>query len=95
MLRITIGVIVCAIVIGCAPVLIGSLAYRGAKNKQEKQKFMADLRATNIEREKLGLEPLDTCIEMYYFDLGWAREHAECQAKIDSLVALTPEQSNP
>ena len=72
---------------GCAAVVVGVLVNKSSKSKQQKNLFLTEFNKINLEREKAGLPPLDKCVEMFYFDPGWAREHAECKSKIDSLVA--------
>jgi alkylhydroperoxidase/carboxymuconolactone decarboxylase family protein YurZ len=44
---------------GCVPVLIGGAIYADAKKNDARQEFLANFHATNTEREKNGLEPLD------------------------------------
>lgn len=73
-------IVICCLLLlqGCAAVLVGGLIYKSTATRAEKRKFMVDFRATNIEREKAGLEPLDLCHEIYMFDKGWAWDHEEC-----------------
>ena len=68
--------------LSCAAVLVGGLLYKSSKSKEAKQKFMANLQQTNLEREKAGLEPLDICTEKYYFDKGWADDDKVCEERI-------------
>jgi len=80
---------------GCVPVLIGGAIYAGAKKHDARQEFLANFHATNTEREKNGLEPLDLCSEQYRFDRSWAMKDPECRERIRAYekgdkTALTP-----
>ena len=70
---------------GCAAAAVGSYAYFQGEKVQDKrevkkihQEFLADFNATNIEREKNGLEPLDICEAKRQFDVKWAEEDETC-----------------
>ena len=83
-----VGMLLTAMLVnGCAAVLVGGLIYKSSKSKQEKNEFLQELNRINLEREKVGLQPLDRCVEMYHFDPGWAMASADCRAMIDSLIA--------
>jgi hypothetical protein len=90
-MRKTVLIAICCILLiqGCAAVLVGGLFYQSTSSKAEKRKFMVDLRATNVEREKAGLEPLDLCHEIYMFDKGWAWEHEECRHLFEQDTTAT------
>lgn len=85
----------------CAAALVGGAFYKSSKTKQAKKEFMDNFNKTNIEREKLGLPPLDLCSEKYQFDEGWAMDDPICKKKIEAYEAgdknaLNPSQlSNP
>lgn len=66
----------------CVPALIGSVAYKSSKTKGQRQEFMSQFQKTNMEREKMGLKPLDWCSEVYKFDEGWANNDKECAKRI-------------
>ncbi len=71
---------------GCLAVLagtaVGGAFYHDSKKKQSREQFMADFRATNLEREKAGLEPLDLCSEKYQYDKGWAKQDPVCRERM-------------
>ena len=77
---------------GCAAALVGGLLYKSAKSKEAKQKFMANLQQTNLDREKAGLQPLDMCTEKYYFDKGWADDDPVCKERIIRYEDPTAEE---
>jgi len=64
---------------GCAAALVGGLLYKSAKSKEAKASFLSNLQEINLEREKAGLEPLNTCEEKYTFDPGWAMDDNACR----------------
>jgi len=64
---------------GCAAALVGGLLYKSAKSKEAKAEFLSNLQQINLEREKAGLEPLNTCEEKYTFDPGWAMDDNACR----------------
>lgn len=72
---------------GCAPVLIGAIAYHSTKSSEQKKAFIEELRKRNFEREQAGLAPLDWCSEAYRFDKGWAAEDKLCKDRIDRYEA--------
>jgi hypothetical protein len=53
-----------ALLTGCAPVMVASHYYRSGKESELIKEFTDSIRATNIEREKAGLKPLDICEEI-------------------------------
>ena len=67
---------------GCVPVLIGGLFYQDAQKRKTRQGFIARFQATNMEREKNGLHPLDLCFEKYQFDKRWAMKDPNCRERI-------------
>jgi len=71
----------------CVPVLIGSVAYHAVKSKKEKREFMDNYNKTNIEREKVGLPPLDLCTEKYHFDEGYAKDDPPCKKRVEAYEA--------
>lgn len=66
----------------CLPVLVGGLILKSSKSNAEKREFITQLQSTNMERERLGLRPLDVCSEKYKFDPGWAAEDPVCLERI-------------
>lgn len=66
----------------CVPVLVGGLILKSSKSNAEKRQFITQLQNTNMERERLGLRPLDVCSEKYKFDPGWAAEDPVCLERI-------------
>jgi hypothetical protein len=67
---------------GCLPVLVGGLILKSSKSNAEKREFITRLQNTNMDRERLGLKPLDVCSEKYKFDPGWAAEDPVCLERI-------------
>ncbi len=63
---------------GCAAVLVGGLIYHDSKTRDQRLAFTQDFRKQNLEREKVGLPPLNWCEEVYKFDKSWYREDATC-----------------
>ena len=43
----------------CLPVLVGGLILKSSKSNAEKRQFITQLQNTNMDRERLGLRPLD------------------------------------
>jgi len=84
---ITFIALIIAIHCGCAAVLVGGLLYKSSKSKEAKREFISNLQKTNLEREKAGLQPLDTCTEKYYFDKGWADDDPVCAERIQRYEA--------
>lgn len=72
---------------GCLPVLVGGLLLKSSKSNGEKREFISRLQNTNLERERLGLRPLDVCSEKYKFDPGWAADEPVCLARIKRYQA--------
>ena len=68
--------------IACVETLIAGGIYKSSKTRQAKQSFMADFNATNVERQKAGLPPLDLCTEQYHFDKKWADNDPVCAERI-------------
>lgn len=64
--------------IGCAPVLVGGLIYKGTKTKKARQEFTSHFQKNNTDREVKGLKPLDWCDEVYKFDPKWAAKQSQC-----------------
>ena len=71
----------------CAPTLIGAVAYKTSKTREQKQQFLKNFNEMNLEREKAGLPPLDLCTEKYHFDEKWAKEDPECKKRIEAYEA--------
>jgi hypothetical protein len=71
----------------CLPVLVGGLILKSSKSNAEKREFITWLQNTNMERERLGLKPLDVCSEKYKFDAGWAAEDPVCLERIKQYQA--------
>lgn len=71
----------------CLPVLVGGLILKSSKSNAEKREFITQLQNTNMERERLGLKPLDVCSEKYKFDAGWAAEDPLCLERIRQYQA--------
>ena len=71
----------------CLPVLVGGLIMKSSKSNAEKREFITRLESTNMERERLGLKPLDVCSEKYKFDAGWAAEDPVCLTRIKQYQA--------
>jgi len=71
----------------CLPVLVGGLLLKSSKSNGEKREFITQLQNTNLERERLGLKPLDVCSEKYKFDPGWAAEDPVCLERIQRYRA--------
>lgn len=83
-------IIICCISLafsGCVPIVMGSLMYKNAKANEQKREFMTRLEQTNMERESLGLAPLDWCSEAYRFNKKWAIDDAVCAARISAYEA--------
>ena len=72
---------------GCVPVLVGGLILKSSKSNGEKREFITRLQNTNMEREPLGLKPLDVCSEKYKFDAGWAAQEPVCLERINRYQA--------
>lgn len=67
---------------GCAPVVIGGIVYHDAQKRKTRQSFIANFRSVNLERERIGLQPLDLCAEKYQFDEKWAMKDPACRDRI-------------
>ena len=63
---------------GCAAVLVCGLIYHDSKTLDQRLAFTQDFRRQNLEREKVGLPPLNWCEEVYKFDQSWYRKDATC-----------------
>ncbi len=72
---------------GCIPTIIGAVAYKSSKTRQAKESFIEQFNATNLEREKAGLPPLDLCTEKYNFDKKWADDDPVCAERIAKYEA--------
>lgn len=81
--------------VGCLPVLVGGLILHSSKSNAEKRAFLSALETTNTERERAGLQPLDTCSEKYKFDPGWAAQDSLCMARIKRHQAGDSTALNP
>jgi len=66
----------------CVPATIIAGATSASSSKRSKQMWTADLRKTNLEREKSGLKPLDWCEEAYKFKISWALKDKDCRYKL-------------
>ena len=75
--KITLALAILIATTSCAPVLIGSVAYKSSKTKKQRQQFITEFNKTNLEREKAGLEPLDFCTEAYNFDRKWVKKNKQ------------------
>jgi hypothetical protein len=71
---------------GCIPAIIGAVAYSGAQSDATKQKFLDDFNKTNLEREKVGLKPIDYCVELRRFDAKMAEQDWECKKQTEMGV---------
>src|SRR5690606_27141304 len=71
----------------CIPDLIPGAIYAETKKQDSRQEFLSNFQATNTEREKNGLPPLDLCSEQYRFDRSWAREDKNCRERIKAYEA--------
>lgn len=71
----------------CLPVMVGGLIMQSSRSNAEKREFISRLQATNMERERAGLKPLDVCSEKYKFDPGWAAEEPTCLERIQRYRA--------
>lgn len=67
---------------GCAGIVAGALIAEGSAHRGQKQRFLSELQATNTQREKDGMKPLDFCSQCYWFDKGWAMEDPICAKRI-------------
>lgn len=83
------------VLVGCVPVLVGGLILHSSKSNADKRAFLSSLEATNTERERAGLQPLDVCSEKYKFDPGWAAEEPNCLARIKRYQAGDSTALNP
>lgn len=80
--------VLCFSMTGCIAVAAGAIgAYSGSKKREVREKFLAEIRSENLEREKAGLKPLDLCTEMYRFDRDWARKYPDCKERIKAFEA--------
>lgn len=71
--------------LNCIPVMVGGLMVaKSNKTKHEKQVWITEFNNNNLEREKAGLPPLDTCIAKYQFDPGWEEADDSCKEKIEA-----------
>jgi len=61
---------------GCIPAAIVAGAVHHSKTKHTRQQFIKDFNATNTEREKAKLPPLDWCTSVQQFDSRWKQK--EC-----------------
>lgn len=59
--------------------LIGSVAYSGAKTDETRQKWFEEYNKMNLEREKAGLKPLDYCTEARRYDTKMADNDPACK----------------
>ena len=75
------------LVSGCIPTIIGAAVYKSSKTRQAKESFIEQFNATNLEREKAGLPPLDLCTEKYGFDKKWADDDPVCAERIAKYEA--------
>ena len=75
------------ILTGCLPILVGGMIWKSSKSREEHERWSTQFQATNIERVKIGLPPLDWCIEATRFDKGWAHQDTNCAARIDRAEA--------
>jgi len=66
---------------GCAAAAVGGYAYVSADKREQRQEFLADFQANNLEREKQGLEPLEFCTELRRFDNDMWEDDPECQGR--------------
>lgn len=71
----------------CAAALVGGAFYKVSKTREEKRKFMSEYNQTNLERQKLGLAPLDLCTEKYNFDEKWAKDDPPCKKRVEAYEA--------
>jgi hypothetical protein len=74
----------------CLPVLVGGLILKSSKSNAEKRQSISQLQNTNMDRERLGLRPLDACSEKYKFDAGWAAQDPVCLERIKQCQAGDP-----
>ena len=75
---------------GCIPTIIGAAVYKSSKTRQAKESFIEQFNATNLEREKAGLPPLDLCTEKYNFDKKWADDDVNHRTTILRKLAEIP-----
>ncbi len=82
---------------GCVAALVGGGLYKHSKTKEQRQQFTNQFEKINLEREKVGLKPLDWCTEAYKFDEGFANNDPQCAQRIKAykkgdLAALETKQ---
>lgn len=62
----------------CLPTIVAGAVAATNSSKKTKAKWEADLRQTNLEREKAHLKPLDWCDEAYKTNKHWAKKNKDC-----------------
>lgn len=85
--RVSLSVVLSLYLVSCAAALVGGAFYKVSKTREQKRQFMKDFNETNLERQKLGLQPLDLCTEKYNFDEKWAKDDPECKVRVEKYEA--------
>lgn len=79
-IKMFVGLLVCGLVLnGCAAVLVGGMFAKSISSKKQEAGFVESYNKNNIEREKIGLKPLDFCEEALRFNKRYYKSLKECK----------------
>ena len=67
-----------AVIQGCAAVAVGGYVYSNTEDEKNKQEFLKEFDAQNLEREKAGLEPKDLCEALKRRNVDWWEDDKVC-----------------
>ena len=68
---------------GCIAVMAGAvLAADADSRRNNREAFTSNFHRTNLDRESVGLAPLDWCSTVYTFDRGWSLDMPVCADRV-------------